>query len=376
MSPLQEELINYYKQRLEFAEIEYQAALDSIQELKISHEETHKLSWEVFKRTKEVYSLQQALGDFQAAAFEERKHTLAIVAENDALKIQELKDRKKIRFLLSLSGSPEEEVTYFRDRLDKRLVKISRTQHGPRLEEQDLIILEDEVEGLKLTISSLQTQIEEQKATYEEAISGLMKERRLREDEEKARRDFEEEKIESLTKKLTQMRLLCRENTKELLRTKKLSHRNEKTLIEEKALLVDEIKKLNNLLNREKERNSNQEKNIEDRVSKEQQNLVFELSDKVHKLQQNLRKNDYEGYRTSTDKKLEYYKSKVDAANQKYHGINVSYMALKRRRDYEIEGFTSDILNLRQQLRTLEKSILKYGALEDKELILLNIGKL
>ncbi|KAJ3311876.1 Coiled-coil domain-containing protein 77 [Boothiomyces sp. JEL0838] len=260
MSPLQEELINYYKQRLEFAEIEYQAALDSIQELKIAHEETHKLSWEVFKRTKEVYSLQQALGDFQAAVFEERKHTLAIVAENDALKsntslriVQELKDRKKIRFLLSLSGSPEEEVTYFRDRQNKYLVFYK-------------------------------------KATYEEAISGLMKERRLREDEEKARRDYEEEKIEALTKKLAQMRLLCRENTKELLRTKKMSHRNEKTLIEEKAMLVDEIKKLNNLLNKEKERNSNQEKTIEERVSKEQQNMVVELNDKVYKLQQNLRK--------------------------------------------------------------------------------------
>ncbi|KAJ3262619.1 Coiled-coil domain-containing protein 77 [Boothiomyces macroporosus] len=296
MSPLQEELINYYKQRL-------------------------------------VYSLQQALGDFQAAVFEERKHTLAIVAENDALKsntslriVQELKDRKKIRFLLSLSGSPEEEVTYFRDR------------QGPRLKNKYLVFYK--------------------KATYEEAISGLMKERRLREDEEKARRDYEEEKIEALTKKLAQMRLLCRENTKELLRTKKMSHRNEKTLIEEKAMLVDEIKKLNNLLNKEKERNSNQEKTIEERVSKEQQNMVVELNDK----------NDYEQYRISTDRKIDFYKSKVDAANQ-------NYLALKRRRDYEIEGFTSDIVNLRQQLRTLEKSILKYGALEDKELVLLNIGK-
>jgi hypothetical protein len=51
-----------------------------------------------------------------------------------------------------------------------------------------------------------------------------------------------------------------------------------------------------------------------------------------------------------------------------------SYTALKKRRDYEIEGFTADIVNLRTQLRTLEKSLLKYGSLEDKELILLNLG--
>jgi coiled-coil domain-containing protein 77 len=49
---------------------------------------------------------------------------------------------------------------------------------------------------------------------------------------------------------------------------------------------------------------------------------------------------------------------------------------LQRRRDYEIEGFTSDIVNLRQQLRNLEKNVLKYGTLEDKEMILLNLTRL
>ncbi len=91
-----QELIDYYKKRLgeliqfpiqlETGEIEYQAALDAIDSIKISHQETHKLSWEVLKRTKEVNQLQHALGDFQAAVFEERKHTLKIVAENDVLK--------------------------------------------------------------------------------------------------------------------------------------------------------------------------------------------------------------------------------------------------------------------------------------------------
>jgi hypothetical protein len=81
-----DELIEYYKQRLETADSEYQEALDSIQELKISHEETHRLSWEVFTRSREVIELQKALGDFQTAVFEERKRTLQIVAENDQLK--------------------------------------------------------------------------------------------------------------------------------------------------------------------------------------------------------------------------------------------------------------------------------------------------
>ncbi|KAJ3059687.1 Coiled-coil domain-containing protein 77, partial [Podochytrium sp. JEL0797] len=51
------------------------------------------------------------------------------------------------------------------------------------------------------------------------------------------------------------------------------------------------------------------------------------------------------------------------------------YNALKRRRDYEIEGFTNDIFLLRKQLKVLEKSILRYGPLEDRELVLLNLAR-
>lgn len=78
---------------------------------------------------------------------------------------------------------------------------------------------------------------------------------------------------------------------------------------------------------------------------------------------------------TNLQKKINFYKTRFDQINTKYIPSNPSYMALKRRRDYEIEGFTSDIISLRKQLRVLEKSILKYGALEDKELVLLNLGR-
>lgn len=170
--PVSLELIEYYKQRLEASDSEYEAALTAIDKIKISHEHIHKVSWGLHNRIQEVTDLQKALQDFQAAVLMERKHTLRIVAENDDLKIQEVKDRKKIRFLLSLSGAPEHEVTYFRDRLDQRLVKISRC-FGPdsqivdpvkrkQLEEQDLLILEDELQGCKLSISSLETQLDEQ----------------------------------------------------------------------------------------------------------------------------------------------------------------------------------------------------------------------
>ncbi len=77
--------------------------------------------------------------------------------------------------------------------------------------------MEDEVEALKLNVASLHTQIDEQKDAYENAITGLLKERRVRQEEERIRRDYDESRIEALMEKLTRMRTLCRENTRGIL---------------------------------------------------------------------------------------------------------------------------------------------------------------
>ena len=99
-----------------------------------------------------------------------------------------------------------------------------------------------------------------QKSASDAAISGLLKERRLRDEEEKARREFQEDQIKQLLEKVMKMRALCRENTRELLRTKKMCHASEKELIEEKASVVAELKRVSDALQIEKERNENVER--------------------------------------------------------------------------------------------------------------------
>jgi hypothetical protein len=126
---------------------------------------------------------------------------------------------------LSLSGTPEEEVTYFRDRLDKRLIKVAHSHAAENViridkgrikknEEEDLLILEDEVEGLKLTILSLKTQLEEQKSISDAAMSGILKEQRLIQEQNKVKQEYYESQVKELMEKLNKMRSLCRENTK------------------------------------------------------------------------------------------------------------------------------------------------------------------
>ena len=54
--------------------------------LRVSHEESHKLTWELEKKSRQVTELQQAMSEFQVALYDERKQLLAVVAENDSFK--------------------------------------------------------------------------------------------------------------------------------------------------------------------------------------------------------------------------------------------------------------------------------------------------
>ncbi|KAJ1550707.1 Coiled-coil domain-containing protein 77, partial [Cladochytrium tenue] len=196
------------------AERDYEDAIAQVDSLKIPYEEHHKLQWSLTRREAEVAELQQALSDAQTQLFDERKQLLQAVAENDELRIQELKDRKKIKVLLAMSGAPEDEVTYFRDELDKRFVKgfetaALRAEADP---ERGLLSPEDEIESLKLTIASLHTQLDETRKHYEETIASYQRDRTTRIEEEDARRANEAQRIDDLQDKIHKLRTLNREN--------------------------------------------------------------------------------------------------------------------------------------------------------------------
>ena len=71
---------------LETAEQEYTDAIDAIDNCKISHEEHHKLTWDLQQRLQEITDLQKDLSDTQLFLTEERKRFMEVVAENDELR--------------------------------------------------------------------------------------------------------------------------------------------------------------------------------------------------------------------------------------------------------------------------------------------------
>ncbi|KAJ3008203.1 Coiled-coil domain-containing protein 77 [Thoreauomyces humboldtii] len=155
-------------ERCEQDYVDAQGHLDAI---RLQHEDVHRAQWEAHQRAAEVAQLQKELADAKLNLFEEKRNVLNLLAETDNLKVQELKDRKKIRYLLNAGDRGEEsETTYFRDRLDKRVVR--GADDAPRVEKHilnnqpppvaDIVNLPDEVEALRLTVAALRTQLSEQ----------------------------------------------------------------------------------------------------------------------------------------------------------------------------------------------------------------------
>uniref|UniRef100_A0A670JQH5 Coiled-coil domain containing 77 n=1 Tax=Podarcis muralis TaxID=64176 RepID=A0A670JQH5_PODMU len=107
------QLLEYYRKKIADFDEEHEELVQRLEKYKASHDEQHKLQWEMRQREEEIAELQKALSDMQVFLFQEREHVLRLYAENDRLKIRELEDRKKIQHLLALLGTDSGEVTYF-----------------------------------------------------------------------------------------------------------------------------------------------------------------------------------------------------------------------------------------------------------------------
>ncbi|ORZ40278.1 hypothetical protein BCR44DRAFT_118903 [Catenaria anguillulae PL171] len=379
--PLSEELLRYYKDRVEQNEAELQSYIQALDAIKASHEEHHRLTWELQQRADEIRSMQVALSESQAALIEERRQLLKVLAENDELRIQELKDRRKIRYLLGLCGQavPEDETTYFKPSVHRKVVRSGgggggSGARGPDAEEHvgDIpssepgLRLKDENQILRLQVQALKSQLEEQQRVHKEAIDRLVADSQIRAREDKLRTDTDAERVRELTEKLSKHQEFLRENTKEVLTIRKNYLMNERLLKEERVRLVDEVNTLRSRYTDLRNKSDQVEKVIEARVLKRHEGLLHELRSQLAKYEQELRRSRVCNLRYDGLPPKDITHSRMSSSCN-------SYKSLKKRRDYEIEGFTNDIMLLRRQVKELERHIIKTAPLQDAELAVLEM---
>jgi coiled-coil domain-containing protein 77 len=68
------------------------------------------------------------LSDAHNFLFEERQRLLALQAENDNLRLQEVQDRQRIQQLLSITQPLEQEITYHKETMPQSMTLLPRKQ--------------------------------------------------------------------------------------------------------------------------------------------------------------------------------------------------------------------------------------------------------
>jgi hypothetical protein len=318
----------------------------------------------------EISELQRALSEAQTYLFEERKQLLKSLAENDELRLQELKDRKKIRYLLSLYGLPDqEETTYFKEQLERRFIKRSTQNAEFQMVDEDPLDEEDP-ETLRLRCKALKAQLDEQARIYDETIAAMKQDQELIRQEKQAARKQDKERIEELISKMQKLQEFCRENTRELLEVKKAHRISERRSKEERARLIEDLSQTRFTLGEERGRLGTIERAIEGRVSRRNEELIGELRQQVGK---------YEGmieeFRGKQRRSEQDYQRQVEALKERLTLSDKSLKQVQKRRQTEIQGLHADMEMLKKQLRTMEKQVSKVGPIEDRELEYLGIAK-
>ncbi|KXS22454.1 hypothetical protein M427DRAFT_50774 [Gonapodya prolifera JEL478] len=466
--PLSHDLLAYYRQRIDRADQDYADALSRIDECALHNDESHALRWECSRRATEIRDLQVQLSDAQTALFDERRQTLRVMAENDELKIQELRDRRKIRYLLSITSSVETgETTYLRPRLPKHLTRAgmrdmatstprtprpvkpkpvatspssrrpvfgrqgarSPARHvppyrGPRPASSaspfprppsatpsdsptlvadsaspsptspsdpdspdavlrptltgpdgpegpdDVFIPGDEIEALKLTVVALRAQLEEERNLTTTTLAGLHSDRLSLLSEHALHVSNLTTSVGILTDRVHKLRTVARDATRELLETKRAARVAERKWKEEKAAMVEEVGRVRGEREGERRRSEEAERAADTKYSQMHATLISDLRAHVAHLETTLAQT------TSTLSTVQGQHAKtVDALKQRTAVLRNSYESLRRRREYEIEGFRSDIVMLRGKVRELERYIARWAGLEGKEAELLEMAR-
>ncbi|CAD5116961.1 DgyrCDS5800 [Dimorphilus gyrociliatus] len=392
------ELLEFYRKKLLEYDCEHDSMVERLEKYKMTYEEQHKIEWEMKQREEEITELQKALSDMQTYLFQEREHVLRLYAENDRLKIREIEDRKKIHLLLSLSGLTEREVSYFlkeppsaaviQQKLPQKLrqelerlhldEKIYPKQGSKKFSSKDPKkkqtngIYERDNESLALQVEALQAQLAEQTKLAKEQMEALLEDRRVRQEESDTRASRDQEKLRQMQEKLNKAQDLLYDSTKQFLQQRADSRAQELAAVKEKDLLLrqlDDAKcKLERTItfNPHQDIDTNSFDSTDNKLHAEEeitilrddcekaQELAEMYREQVIQLEEELSKIREEG-----DVGKELFKERAEKMAKRLDLMNQRYQELEKRRILEVEGFKTDIKNLREKIKSLEKQLFR-----------------
>jgi len=240
------------------------------------------------------------------------------------------------------------------------------TKKDPKAEKEEERYRKDN-QTLNLQVEALQAQLEEQTKLAKEQVDALMEDRRVKIDEFEARRQRDTDKIQTLTEKLHKTQDLLYDSTKDFLELRYEHRGHERNWMAEKDRLLRELDLCKQQMDVSKDHILDvSDEAVESKVKREEelealryqckqaQKLADMYREQVISLEDELAKIREEG-----DVGREMFQERSEKMARRLELMNQRYQDLERRRNLEVEGFKTDIKQLRGKLKDLEKQLYK-----------------
>ncbi|XP_075894154.1 coiled-coil domain-containing protein 77 [Nelusetta ayraudi] len=404
------ELLEFYREKIAQYDEEHEELLQTLEKYRAVTDDQHKLQCELRLREEEIAELQNALSDMQVYLFQEREQSLRLYAENDRLKIRELEDRKKIQKLLTLVGPEEDDMTYLHREPPHKVTiaqknsVITQEEHlsirgtKPRLagtkkedsrrqvpsdgaNAESLEKYKSDNRSLLLQVEALQAQLQEQTRLAKEQVESLLDDRNIKSEEAQAQRLHDQKRMASLTDKLERTQNLLYESTKDFLKLKFDTRSQEKSWMSEKDRLLRELE--SDHKGKRKAGSASTPLGRTQRLSrstsmlppdpqpeaqharKEELKVLQDKLKQSHRLAEMYREqcisleSELAKIKEEGDFSREIFQERSDKMTKRLQLMTQRYKALEKRRAMEVEGYKTDLKNLREKFKDIEKQIIK-----------------
>ncbi|CAD8159350.1 unnamed protein product [Paramecium octaurelia] len=361
-----QDLLAYYRSKLGEFEKERFEWLTKLEEIKIQYEDKHQQEWELLKRKQEIKELQQTVGEAKLMLFEERQARLKLQKENDALKVRELEDKKKIAELMAMIEPIEEQVVLSKDlrpevttkytgdtlavREKQGNVKMHNINQGRSIL-KTVYMPNEQLNAYQLENENLKKQVENAETMLTQQFAALREELRAKEVETNLRIKEDQQKLDQLVQKIQKLEKQNVELVKDCYVQKQKFQNKERQMQEDLEVAKLKNKKLKMELDQIQKKYNIENKTALELLEKksDEYNKKFRSQIKSKDEQLSIIKEQYEQVQN-------IYINKIQQLEENLSKLIEKYQQLEKRRALEVEGFKNDIKILTKKVKDCEKS--------------------
>ncbi|CDW87267.1 UNKNOWN [Stylonychia lemnae] len=395
------QILNYYRERVEAFEKDRIQWYQKLENIRIKQEFVHKVEWELKKRQDEKAELERALQQCQSALFTERERIVKMKQAADQLRIKGKENRQLIMELLDSNNSVEQHIYYQNNGAPEKIQSYSKkllsTKGGAPMQTmtasqmnqnlrqtieehkknptisydykspnilRTIYLPNDQAIQIRNEVEVLHQQIQEQRVHYEKVLQTLRDEKSKYEEDQRMKYIDYVEEVEKLMSKLQDQEIFNYQVIRDHVDVMSQYEVEERKIQEEIEAMRIENTQIKDQIREIHKSSEQKKKDAKDEYEKN----ALEYQE-VFRDQQKAQKENIAVIKDQYKKVQEIYKRKMADMQERLEKETKKMEVNERRRKHELEGYGSDLQNMKKKIAFYQKYINKLRKLveEDQE---------